>query len=197
MPKRRINASKKGGNFERTIARSLSLWVTNLEDPDGFYRSQGSGSRQTYRKKEGKKNLKDQVGDIAPQGDDPRIRLFSKHFSIECKAYKDGKLPDLFWNPNNFEALNLFWRKPAEEAEHVGKVNLTILKQNFRPPVIVVDEVGKRMLGYGAKDGFPYHIYVRTQGLDLYVAQYDVFITKTKWKRIHTWLRREVRRRRC
>lgn len=69
--------SKKGSKFEREIATTLSLWWTNNERDDIFWRTQGSGARATTRSKQ-KKTTKYQYGDITftdPIGK-PLIDLF-------------------------------------------------------------------------------------------------------------------------
>lgn len=83
--------SKKGGAFEKEIAKQLSLWWTQtFKKPrdDIFYKSTGSGNRATIRMK---KNIKtaNSYGDITildPIGL-PVLRLFL----IECKRGYTGK----------------------------------------------------------------------------------------------------------
>lgn len=54
---------KKGPAFERDTCKALSLWWTNNEDDDVFYRTSGSGGRATARRKLGKKTP-NEYGDI-------------------------------------------------------------------------------------------------------------------------------------
>ena len=51
--KTRRNSSAKGSSFEREICKSLSLWWTQDERDDVFWRTAGSGGRATNRAKRG------------------------------------------------------------------------------------------------------------------------------------------------
>lgn len=73
----------KGGEFEREIAKALSLWWTFEQRDDIFYRSQASGARFTSRWKRGKKTAY-QSGDITCS--DPDGQPLIDYFSIECKT---------------------------------------------------------------------------------------------------------------
>lgn len=55
--------SAKGADFERSLAKRLSLWWTKGERDDIFWRSQQSGGRATQRKKQGKATA-NQEGDL-------------------------------------------------------------------------------------------------------------------------------------
>ena len=44
----------KGGAFERSISKKISLWWTDGERDDIFWRTAGSGGRATVRRKQGK-----------------------------------------------------------------------------------------------------------------------------------------------
>ncbi len=54
---------KKGSKFERDICKQLSLWWTDQERNDVFWRTSQSGGRATFRSKSGR-GTKNQYGDI-------------------------------------------------------------------------------------------------------------------------------------
>ena len=56
-------AYNKGAEFERDICKILSLWWSNTERDDIFYRTSGSGSRATVRRKKGMRTA-DSTADI-------------------------------------------------------------------------------------------------------------------------------------
>lgn len=56
--------ARKGSRFERTFAKRLSLWWTDNERDDVFWRSSNSGGRATARRKAGVSTFM-QAGDIA------------------------------------------------------------------------------------------------------------------------------------
>lgn len=75
--------SLKGGQFERTICRQLSVWWSgDSEVDDLFWRSSQSGGRATTRAKKGKKT-RGHCGDISAT-DSVGARL-TKMVTIECK----------------------------------------------------------------------------------------------------------------
>lgn len=57
----------KGGDYERTICKRLSLWLTHGEDDDQLWRSSQSGGRATARAKKGK-GTKGHAGDTVATG---------------------------------------------------------------------------------------------------------------------------------
>ena len=44
---------QKGGEYERTVCKKLSLWVSNGTRDDIFWRSAMSGGRATLQRKKG------------------------------------------------------------------------------------------------------------------------------------------------
>lgn len=56
--------SSKGGKYERELCKQLSLWWTNNERDDVFWRTSGSGARATTRAKSNKHTFGSH-GDIA------------------------------------------------------------------------------------------------------------------------------------
>jgi len=56
-------SSKKGGEFERDMARAFSLWWTKSERDDIFWRTHASGGRATTRHKAGLQTA-DSYGDL-------------------------------------------------------------------------------------------------------------------------------------
>ena len=73
---------KKGGQFERTICKELSLWWTEGERNDVFWRTSTSGARATSRSKKGKSTF-GQYGDI--QATDPIGQPLIDLCTIEIK----------------------------------------------------------------------------------------------------------------
>lgn len=85
--------ANKGSPFEREICKKLSLWWTNGEDDDVFWRSEGSGGRAKRRGRAGKDTY-GAHGDLRvtnPIGT-PLIQLLC----IECKrGYSKSGLQDV------------------------------------------------------------------------------------------------------
>lgn len=72
----------KGGNYERLLCKRLSLWWTNGERDDVFWRSSSSGARATIRHRQGLSTY-GQHGDI--QAVDPIGAPLMRLVSIEAK----------------------------------------------------------------------------------------------------------------
>lgn len=60
------NKAAKGGIFEREVARQLSLWWSDGQADDWFWRTAGSGGRATNRAKRGKSTA-NSAGDIGAE----------------------------------------------------------------------------------------------------------------------------------
>lgn len=83
----------KGGAYEREICRVLSLWLSGGVDDDLFWRSAGSGSRATNRRKKNK-STKGHGGDIAPTCAEGQV--LTDLVAIEVKrGYKTSNVHDL------------------------------------------------------------------------------------------------------
>jgi len=74
--------SSKGSEFERTISKQLSLWWTNGDRNDVFWRTAGSGAMAKTRSKQSQTAF-GQYGDI--QATDPVGQSLIDLFTIELK----------------------------------------------------------------------------------------------------------------
>lgn len=133
---------RKGGAYEREICEVLSLWVSEGNDRDLFWRSAGSGSRATNRKSKGLQS--NQTGDITSV--DPRGTSLTSKFFIECKHYKNLQLDSLIYGtPKNNNILE-FWAKVKEDSNFFGKRPIIIARQNSKKDLIGIDYVTKKAL---------------------------------------------------
>lgn len=95
----------KGGNYERELSRELSLWCSNGEDDDLFWRSASSGAKATQRAKKGKKT-KGHCGDICST--DPSSAFVTRVITIEAKrGYNDKNLANLVDKPTRGQSANI------------------------------------------------------------------------------------------
>jgi len=137
------NPKAKGGDFEREVAKLLSLWWSEGHRDDIFYRSQSSGGRFTSRKKSGK-NTEMQAGDITaavPAGE-PLIR----EWSIEIKTgYGRRKGSDLIrWDildcvdsKQKTPIIEQMWNQCRRDAELTKREPILIFRRNGRTPCIM------------------------------------------------------------
>ena len=86
--------ANKGSSFEREICKKLSLWWTNTQNDDIFWRTSGSGARATTRAKKGLGTF-GQAGDI--QAVNPIGQPFINIFTTELKrGYPTATLSNIF-----------------------------------------------------------------------------------------------------
>lgn len=147
------NPKKKGSTFERLICKELSLWVTDEERTDVFWRSAMSGGRATVNSRvpcsrgtacdwpacppscpgrPGK--IIRQLGDIcavAPEGHE-----LTDRFYIECKH-----LRQLSFSAFAFQRvgpLAKHWREVCARAAECLREPMLIAKQNNTPTLVLL-----------------------------------------------------------
>ncbi|KKM79618.1 hypothetical protein LCGC14_1348160 [marine sediment metagenome] len=130
----------KGGDWERECAKQLSLWWTNGERDDTIWRTSGSGSRFTTRRKQGIDTY-NAAGDLCAT--DPIAQPLFDFLLIECKrGYAKGR-------PS--ESINvLYWldRPPGTKAPLLyqwwEKANQERIAAKRSEAVIIFKRTGKR-----------------------------------------------------
>jgi len=128
----------KGGDFERTICKELSLWWTYGKRDDVFWRSSQSGGRATTRHKQGKSTA-GSCGDIAAI--DPKGLPLLDLMTIEVKrGYNSETLANLL--ERNQKAAQQMWEawiQQAHEAhERAGSFSWIIIAKRDRREDIVL-----------------------------------------------------------
>lgn len=127
---------RKGGDYEREICKKLSLWISEGQREDIFWRSAMSGGRATVQYKKGVNN-KSQVCDISAI--DPLGNFLIDKTIIECKTYRCLHIDSFIFNyslkTNN--AYN-FWIELSNKAKEVNKIPILICKQNNSKSLIIL-----------------------------------------------------------
>ena len=137
----------KGGSFERSVAKSLSLWLSNNTNDSVFWRSAMSGGRATLGEKEG--NLrKTQSGDLSAIHS--LGESFLDTFYVELKFYKDLNIESFLLN--NKGNLAQFWKEAVVEAAKYSKIPLLIAKQNRKPVLIITTLEGAEVFDLDNND---------------------------------------------
>ena len=96
--KRKRSKSGKGSTYEREMCRTLSLWWSDQERDDLFWRSSNSGGRATSRSRRGKATY-GQHGDVAAV--DPIGAPLTNAFTIEIKrGYSRYSIFDVIDKPS-------------------------------------------------------------------------------------------------
>lgn len=130
--------SGKGSDWERNISKRFSLWWTEEDREDVFWRTSGSGARATTRAKQGKKT-KYQYGDLTFT--DPIGKILIDYFLIELKrGYPDLGILILVDGKQKIPVLVKWWQKAEEEKEFgKRKAVMLIIKRDYKHPIIVFD----------------------------------------------------------
>lgn len=131
--------SLKGGAFEREFSKKLSLWYTERERDDIFWRTSQSGGRATQRRKSNLSTV-NSAGDIGYLDD--LGKSFVDSTLVELKrGYSDElDLLKIIDKPNN-KRHNLleWWGKAMDEASQTRRDYVwLIIRRDFCEPVIVI-----------------------------------------------------------
>lgn len=162
-----------GSNFEREIAKSLSLWWTNNERDDIFWRSSASGARFTQRRKSNK-DTKYQGGDLTftdPIGE-PLILKYNieikKGYSKTRKNKKGDTtrtnwcLMDIIDSQQETPLILEFWEQSVRDAKLTNRIPILIFKRPSRSSCIVFEQ---SLLNSLRKElGMPKFIFLRIVG---------------------------------
>jgi len=131
--------SSKGSAFEREICKKLSLWWSNNQSDDIFWRTAGSGARATTRRKSGKDTF-GQAGDV--QATDPVGQPLIDLCNIEIKrGYSKAHLAELLDAPDHLKPCLYaqFIEQAVNDAEAAGSPYWwLIVKRDRRVPIIII-----------------------------------------------------------
>lgn len=127
----------KGAAFERQICKILSLWISNNEHEDVFWRSPLSGGRFTVSSKKSNSNIK-HSGDVSIT-DTKGQKLIDK-FNIELKFYKSLNIEGLIFNTKS--GIRSFWDQTLRDSRLSKKLPMLIAKQNTKNPLLILNSDG-------------------------------------------------------
>jgi len=131
---RRSNqSSSKGFGFARQMCVLWSKWWTDDKDEDLFWRTAGSGSRATTRRKRGAED-KWNHGDMKP--DAPEGYELCAKWCFEFKFYQKYDIKGVIHHVNQQSDWMQWWAKIVDEAEAVGRDPILVTKQNKGKPII-------------------------------------------------------------
>ena len=118
--------SGKGGQWERDIAKFLTVWLTGVEKPYVFWRAPASGGLATISELN-----KDLTGDII--GLTPEAEFLTSTFSIEAKnGYPNASL-DKHLKYNRSDSIQAFWKQCVMDSIKAGKNPMLIYKKKGMP----------------------------------------------------------------
>jgi hypothetical protein len=140
-----MNPKRKGGAFERVVAKALSLWVSRNQHDDLLWRSATSGGRATVASQKGKR-VKTGMGDIVAVERHREANILINDFIIECKNVKNLRWDALLYGtPTSGQTILPFWKKLLEESTRHNKSPMLIAKQNGADPVVCIQRKVKHL----------------------------------------------------
>ena len=181
--KRRGNPGK-GGNFEREMAKKLSLWASNGKHDDWIWRTSSSGARAKTRAKQGKETA-NSCGDLKPEHMGAFF-LFNKCIWELKNGYKSWCVLDLIDNTKTrsnqkkekIQTLESFAIQSKQDAKN-AKVPYPIIltKKDKHEEVIWIPIM---LFGYlESLEDVPYIYFSGNDRMDEYIAvNFDLFLEK-------------------
>ena len=166
------SGKSKGGGFEREVAAKLSLWFSEGERDDIFYRSHSSGGRFTMRRKTSKDTAY-QSGDITCS--DPIGKGLINEWSIECKTgYGKWDILDMLDSNQKVTQIEMFFTQCQEDALKCSKRPILIFRRNSRKVCICMSRDYFSYLKdlFGEYDDI--HIFVYRN--NLVILKFDEFL---------------------
>ena len=161
----------KGQDFERQVCRTLSLWWTDGEDADVFWRNRVRSTKQSP-------DAKHQLGDVTALKaiGAPLVERFSIEIKIGYSKTKKGtRTKNIPWDlldlldgkKDGKKTLLEFWAQCTKDSELSRKRPLLIFKRDFHEPVICLesDTMTTLQAWMGPLDS-DYLNYRRAGGLD-------------------------------
>jgi len=126
-------ARQKGQDFERSQSRLFSLWVSEGQDNDLFWRSNASGARSTSGSIK-----KAQYGDLAlAEHEGKWVNQAARFLSQFCVELKFHKLIDLHAALiNEKDDLRLCWEQCKGDADRNSVSSMLIAKMNRRDALL-------------------------------------------------------------
>lgn len=126
----------KGSEFERSMAKEISLWWSEGAREDLFWRSAGSGGRATQRAKSGKSTA-NSAGDLMAM--DAAGQTLLDVLTIELKrGYNSYTIQDLFDKTNLRGGFCDFVAQAVNAASLAGTPHWAVIhKRDRRDPVVV------------------------------------------------------------
>lgn len=146
------NGKQKGSAFERLVCKRLSLWITQGQQEDVFWRSAMSGGRATnMRARRHWVHGGHATGDICAVGEVGHE--FTDTWFIELKFYKDLSILSFVLGLEK-GTLHQFWTVARREAQKHKKLPMLIAKQNMLEPLVIARS-NDLILNNGGDENWP------------------------------------------
>lgn len=156
-----MSKAYKGGDYEREICKTLSLWWTEGERDDVFWRSSQSGGRATQRAKQGLRTH-GSYGDIAAV--DPIGEPLLKFVTLELKRGSSHSTPyDTFDTgpTKSIRPFELALNQAYDSHSQAGSMGWAIIaRRDSRKSIIYLQWELMKLLGRKIAPSVIFDIYV-------------------------------------
>jgi hypothetical protein len=174
----KTNSKNIGNSFERQFSKELSLWCSNGENDDLFYRDLSSGARATVRKKQMKESAND--GDIIAT--DLNYKFFVNLFFIDTKSYKE--FYPIIINHKNIKSNTIFqqWVKVCNDCpKHKIPFMVCKIRDRKTPQFIIVP----KYLIFNASNRMLYQLWYEGTRYEFYLVLQDEFFELNNYKDLY------------
>lgn len=128
-----MTKSSKGSEFERTISKFLTQWLTGQNKELYFWRCAGSGS--IFTRSRCNTSLSNDIKAIKPEGE-----FMTNLFSIECKKGYPKNSFDLHLKKNKNNGIRDFWDQTIDGCSEGKKLPMLIYGKKGFPSWIGITE---------------------------------------------------------
>lgn len=131
-----MNSKQIGNNYEREVAKKLSLWLTEGLSDDVCWRDLGSGNRATIRINKNKETIRQ--GDFVPV--DLNYKWFFDLFNVDSKSYKAWN--PIFINEKNMKSNSILnqWVKVCKDSKNKLPFMICKIRDNITPEFVIVNQ---------------------------------------------------------
>ena len=176
----------KGPRFERELAKTMSLWMSDGKRDDLVWRTSGSGGRATMRRKTGKKTA-NACGDL--KAEHTIAMPFFEKCTVELKVgYKDYSIQDLLDKPirgkKTVRTIEDFYLQATTDASFAEiPIPIIIMKKDSRKALIVFPRDVFDAINEFFDEEFPYIYFSGNERMgESVLFDIDVFFEKITYK---------------
>lgn len=165
----------KGSEFERSIAKTLSLWISNDKQDDILWRSTTSGARATSRSKQGKQTV-NSYGDLCVL--DSRYSFLCEAACFELKkGYAGTGILDILDGSKKEPDLIKFWNQ-CEKDRIAGnrKYSIVISKRDRKQTIITLSRILHNKILKRIGPGLYNRVVIKYQNHNLVVIKFQDFL---------------------
>lgn len=174
-----MNSKRIGGDYERVTSKNLSKWLTGSEEELVVWRTAGSGSVATIRKKKG---LNGNTLDGDFQCLNPKYQLWFNTFYMDSKSLTDVNL-FLIAEKNASNQLLTEWEKVKKDAGSKLSLMFVKLRGNKKVEDFIVAPWGVKPFLI-LNNYIEYRVHTEFHNDRLFIMSQREFFSLNNWEHI-------------